>query len=99
MKLPNAQLAQVPDGKLLDYLLSDTHPEGQPKAKFFRSLGFTRGRSFELRRALVEHAQTHDVVEVAESRHGQKFITEVHNRRRHQKSRRTTGPRAGSLDY
>jgi hypothetical protein len=43
MILNNAQEAVVPLEKLTDYLLSQSHPEGKSKAKFFRGLGFNEG--------------------------------------------------------
>lgn len=39
MKLPRNREAIVPELKLTDYLLSETHPVGRAKAKFFRALG------------------------------------------------------------
>ena len=40
MKLPRSLEAIVPERKLTGYLLSETHPVGRAKAKFFRALGF-----------------------------------------------------------
>ena len=40
MKLPNYKNAYIPNEKLTEYLLSETHPTGNSKAKLFRSLGF-----------------------------------------------------------
>jgi len=56
MKLPNADQAVVPQEKLTEYLLSDTHTDGSPKANFFRSFGFTVTNWQELARALLAHA-------------------------------------------
>ena len=36
MPLPRLECAVVPAEKLTAYLLSDTHPDGAPKAEFFR---------------------------------------------------------------
>jgi len=41
MKLPNADRGIVPDRKITHYLLSTTHRDGQHKAAFFLSVGFT----------------------------------------------------------
>jgi hypothetical protein len=41
--------------KLLDYLLSTTHPRGRTKAAFFRSLGFTADNWSDLVEALRRH--------------------------------------------
>jgi hypothetical protein len=46
MKLPNADKAYVPPNKLLDYLLSLSHPVGGSKARFFRSAGFDGHQRF-----------------------------------------------------
>ncbi len=42
MKIQNADRAHIPREKLQDYVLSESHPVGRFKAKFFRSLGFER---------------------------------------------------------
>ena len=42
MKIQNADQAHIPREKLQDYLLSEAHPVGRFKTKFFRSLGFER---------------------------------------------------------
>jgi hypothetical protein len=38
--IPNAGRAIVPSSKLRDYLLSESHPVGRFKARFFLTLGF-----------------------------------------------------------
>ena len=40
MKLPNAYLAIVDEGKLRDYLLNSAHRYGTSKARFFSDFGF-----------------------------------------------------------
>jgi hypothetical protein len=45
MKLPHADRAEVDPGKLGRYLLSETHPVGKAKARFFREAGFDEPRS------------------------------------------------------
>jgi hypothetical protein len=40
MKLPHLERAVVAKEKLTDYLLSETHPDGAPKAEFFGRFGF-----------------------------------------------------------
>jgi hypothetical protein len=59
MRLPKGELAIVDDRKVIDYLLSSTHPIGRHKAQVFKSaLGLTaEGAVFfkdELRRAAIE---------------------------------------------
>ena len=41
MRVPNAAAARVDLEKITAYLLSDAHPIGRIKAKFFKGLGFT----------------------------------------------------------
>ena len=58
MRMPNAHLATIDPAKVREYLLSDSHPVGQFKARFFRSFGFEPDRWMELEVALREHART-----------------------------------------
>ena len=48
MLLPNADLAEIDPQKLHGYLLSQTHPVGRFKARFFAALGYSAGRWQEL---------------------------------------------------
>jgi hypothetical protein len=50
--LPNADSAIIDPAKLRDYLLSESHPVGRFKARFFRALGFSPERWPELEGAL-----------------------------------------------
>ena len=61
MKLPNGEYTVVPWAKVVDYLLSDTHRDGQHKAAFFKRFGFTAAEWERLARALWGHAAEHDV--------------------------------------
>ena len=49
MRLPTADLAEIDPQKLHGYLLSQTHPVGRFKARFFAALGYSaeRWREFE----------------------------------------------------
>jgi hypothetical protein len=49
-------VADIPDNKLTEYLLSETHPAGRAKAAFFLTLGFGRAESGQLALALRAHA-------------------------------------------
>jgi len=60
------------DSKIIDYLLSEVHPEGRAKARFFRSLGFVRERPAELSAALLELAVRTDMTETT-FRFGRKY--------------------------
>ena len=73
MKLPNANQAQVPEEKLLGYVLSTDHPIGRFKAQFFAGLGFTAGNWDRLRDRLRELAeQDAELGETTE--YGQKYL-------------------------
>lgn len=41
MNVPNLDAVVVPAAKITDYLLSDSHPNGKHKAKFFKAFGFS----------------------------------------------------------
>jgi len=76
MKLPNCEYAVVPRAKVVDYLLSDTHRDGQHKTVFFKRFGFTVTEWERLAQALWEHAVEHDVTRAEPSPHGQRYIIE-----------------------
>jgi hypothetical protein len=42
MRIPGADRAVVDEAKIRHYLLSPEHPVGDPKARFFKALGFSR---------------------------------------------------------
>jgi hypothetical protein len=73
LKLPNYEEAVVPEAKILDYLLSSTHPIGRDKAAFFLAFGFSRERWEELAGALRSHAARHEVVSATESDWGKNY--------------------------
>jgi hypothetical protein len=72
-KMPNAEQALVPREKVVDYLLSASHPIGARKAVFFRSFGFDIRFPEVFRDALVAHANTHDFSKVAVTAYGTKY--------------------------
>lgn len=74
MKLPNVEDAYVPLAKLTDYLLSETHPIGKSKARFFRAAGFDGTHAVFLEQALLLLAQTNAVVATETSAHGTKYV-------------------------
>ena len=76
MKLPNAERAVVPSRKITHYLLSTTHRDGQHKAEFFRSFGFTIEAWEELATALLNYARQHEVVEIVPTPFGRNFVVE-----------------------
>lgn len=74
MKLPNRESAYVPQSKLKDYLLSETHMVGRSKAKFFRIFGFDETNLDVLEQSLITIAQTQEVKEQVSSIHGEKYV-------------------------
>ncbi len=70
MYLPNVRDAVVAESKVVDYLLSTTHPEGKDKANFFLRFGFSSERWEELVVALKRHAGLHEVTKIVETGFG-----------------------------
>ncbi len=75
-RLPDGDLAEVSDSKIVDYLLADGHPGGAAKARFFRALGFVASRPQLLRRALLEIALRGELIQEEDSRFGSKFVVD-----------------------
>ena len=61
---------------MTDYLLSETHPIGRWKAEFFRGLGFHETNVNLLLEGFRNIAKSEDVVKVASSPHGTKYVLE-----------------------
>ncbi|MGO9203922.1 MAG: DUF6883 domain-containing protein [Limisphaerales bacterium] len=76
MRLPNAERAIVPGGKITHYLLSTAHRDGRHKAKFFRGFGFRLEAWEELASALLDHARKYEVVEIVLTPFGRNFVVE-----------------------
>ncbi len=76
MKLPGIERAVVPRRKVVDYLLSTTHPEGRGKATFFRRFGFSLEAWDLLSEALRRHAAKHEVAREELSPFGTRYIIE-----------------------
>jgi hypothetical protein len=76
MELPNGDEASVPDRKLREYLLSETHPVGKAKARFWRSNGFDDHNLEALREALIAIARSGEMVAALPSPHGVKYVVE-----------------------
>ncbi|ESA34445.1 hypothetical protein N836_16850 [Leptolyngbya sp. Heron Island J] len=74
MQLPNYAQAYIQRNKLTGYLLSETHPIGKAKAKFFRNLKFDDTNLDILEQALLKLAQTQSIHETIETVHGIKYI-------------------------
>ena len=76
MKLPNAENAVIERAKIVDYLLSETHFDGQHKATFFRRFGFVPERWQELAAALRNHVLQHDLAREEPSPFGRRLVVE-----------------------
>ena len=73
MRLPGIDDAVVDEGKIRDYLLSESHPVGRFKAAFFSSLGYSRHAWQVLARDLELHAAENEAVPTEHNRYGQKY--------------------------
>ena len=76
MRLPHADLAEVNPTKIGAYLLSEAHPVGRSKARFFREAGFDESTIDLLTRGLLHIARTREVVETSATVHGLKYVLE-----------------------
>ncbi|MEM1239941.1 MAG: DUF6883 domain-containing protein [Cyanobacteria bacterium P01_H01_bin.26] len=74
MQLPNYAQAYIQPDKLTGYLLSEVHPVGKAKAKFFRGLGFNDAKVALLEKGLLNLARIQVVHETIETIHGTKYI-------------------------
>ncbi len=75
-RLPNADAAYVPLGKVTSYLLSLNHPVGRSKARFFRGLGFDDDSAPRLKFELERLAREGKVVQKIPGSYGIKYIVE-----------------------
>lgn len=71
--LPNFEHAYVAPDKVLDYLLSPTHPIGRFKATVFAALGYDQENWEVLRDDLLKMARTQSASPGQPSPFGQKF--------------------------
>jgi len=76
LRIPRFELAEIPEAKLLGYLLSETHPEGQGKASFFRRLGYSSAAPHVLRQALIRLIATAEVSDLVRTMHGTKYVVD-----------------------
>ena len=74
--LPNAARAIVSERKLKEYLLSQTHPDGRGKAKFFAAHGFSAEHWQVLAEALKSHAAAHPVAGEEETVFGVRYVVD-----------------------
>ncbi|HEU0039339.1 MAG TPA: hypothetical protein VFR76_08700 [Verrucomicrobiae bacterium] len=76
MKLPNAQLATVPERKVTHYLLNPAHPAGGSKASFFLRHGFTMADWQRPAEALLRQARENEVVATEQTPHGVRYVVD-----------------------
>ncbi|HPG41254.1 MAG TPA: hypothetical protein PLP19_19020 [bacterium] len=74
MKLPNREYADIPQTKLIDYLLSENHAVGRSKATFFRNIGFDELNHLLLKKAIYDIAQKEEIKQVVPSVYGIKYV-------------------------
>jgi len=78
VKLPNGSKAIVEEAKLIDYVLSQTHPIGRFKARFFASLGIGAENWELLQSALLRMAVSEDAKLGQATEFGQKYLIPGH---------------------
>ena len=76
MKVPNLEKAEVPAAKIANYLLSETHPDGKHKARFFRAVGFSLDDCSTLEQTLLKHLAEHDVAKAEQTTFGTRYVVE-----------------------
>lgn len=76
MKLPNREKVIIPRDKINKYLLSETHPVGSAKARFFRKLGFNESNADEFEKALLKIAQANDVKDKRKIEFGINYVVD-----------------------
>jgi len=76
MFLPQRELAIVPQAKITEYLLSDTHADGRHKAQFFRKFGYSLDDWQALERTLSEHPLHNEVAKIEDYPFGARFVIE-----------------------
>ena len=74
--LPNCKDAIIPNTKLTDYLLSDSHPTGKTKARFLFSLGFSLNSIDLLKTQLREIACDNEITDIIATPFGTKYVVD-----------------------
>jgi hypothetical protein len=74
MRIPNCSNVEVQQRKVVDYLLSTEHPEGESKARFFLGCGFSRDKWEVLASALAKQAEANDYSQSIQGRYGTKYV-------------------------
>jgi hypothetical protein len=73
MKMPNNDQSIVTDKKITDYLLCETHAQGQHKANFFKRFGFTVTDIDTFRESLIQHSMNREIEQTKYSYFGVKY--------------------------
>ena len=76
MIIPNCEKAHIPEAKVTEYLLSETHAIGKAKAKYFRPLGYTETNIDQLAKALLMIVHAEEVTEEIYTAYGIKYVVE-----------------------
>jgi hypothetical protein len=76
MKLPLASEAEVPEAKIVFYLLNPAYRVGKGKARFFTGCGFDAGEWRTLAGALRKHACANEVAKIETTPLGNRFVVE-----------------------
>jgi hypothetical protein len=76
VNIRNAHIAVVERRKIVEYILNDAHPDNGGKARFFMALGFTRDAPEHLIGALTDIARHGEVVQIAKTVHGEKYVVD-----------------------
>ena len=74
MKLPNASEAEVPEAKIVRYLLNPNHRSGKSKAQFFLRHGFRIEEWAKLATTLRQHASENEVTRREPTPLGERFV-------------------------
>jgi hypothetical protein len=74
VKLPNVEDSVVRPEKISGYLLSESHPVGRHKAKFFTGFGFSGSSWRQLEEALRQHAVENEVMRVDATPFGSAYV-------------------------
>lgn len=74
--LPNADRAIVPERKVTGYLLSETHPDGRGKARFFSAYGFAVPEWQSSAAALRRHGAEHPVADEVDTVFGTRYVVD-----------------------
>jgi len=75
-RVPNAENAVIRPDKLLRYILSSTHPVGQPKAAYFNALGYNSDNWEMLEQCLRQLVSSQEYRAIQETEYGRKYIVE-----------------------